>query len=108
MYRLPGEALDERCVDFSVSHLLSTPFIVQDVAASVSTRQVTHLNYGVIFSPVRRVKLVSDFWSHTFDLILPDTTPGNLHLQLPYCSNATSNVMQEKKRGFVNITEPFW
>jgi len=52
----------------------------------------------VIFSPVRRVKLVSDFWSHIFDLLLPDTTPGNLHLQLPYCSNATLNVMEERRK----------
>jgi len=78
--------------------LLITPFIVQDVAASVSTRQVTRLNYGVVFSPVRRVKLVSDFWSHIFDLLLPDTTPGNLHLQLPYCNNATRNEMEEGRK----------
>jgi len=47
------------------------------------------LNYGVIFSPVRTVKLVSGTWSHIFDLHLPDLTLGNLHLQLPYCNNAT-------------------
>ena len=78
--------------------LLITPFIVQDVAALVSTRQVTRLNYGLLFSLVRRVKLVSDFWSHIFDLLLPDTTPRNLHLQLPYCSNVTLNVMEERRK----------
>jgi len=78
--------------------LLIAPYVVQDIAASVSSRQLTRLNYGVVFSPIRKVKLVSDIWSHIFDLHLPDLSPGNLHLQLPHCDNATSNVQQERTK----------
>ena len=74
--------------------LLLTPFTVQQIAAS--SRQVSRLNYGILFSPVRRVQLVSDVWSHIFDIHLPDITPGNLHLTLPHCDNATSNAAQER------------
>jgi len=77
---------------------LITPYIAQHIDATVLSWQVTRLNYGVIFSPVRTVKLVSGTWSHIFDLHLPDLTPGNLHLQLPYCNNATSNVEQERRK----------
>jgi len=75
-----------------------TLYIVQHSDATVSSRQVTRLNYGVIFSPVHTVKLVSGTWSHIFDLHLSNLTPGNLHLQLPYCNNATSNVEQERRK----------
>jgi len=64
--------------------LLVTPFIVQKIAASITIWQVSRSNYGVLFSPVRKVKLVLDMWSHIFDLHLLDLTPGNLHLQLPH------------------------
>jgi len=61
--RLPGEALEKRCGDFSVSDL---------VADTAVLSQFAHLNYGVTFSPICSVKLVLDIWSHNFDLHLPE------------------------------------
>ena len=51
---------------------------------------------------------MSDVWSHIFDLHLPDMTPGNLHITLPHCDNATSNAAQERaQRICVNNTTLF-
>jgi len=112
LYRLQGEALDGRCLDsFSslIVILFVTPFIIQEIDASITIRQVSRLNYGVLFSPVRKVKLVSDIWSHIFDLHLPDITPANLHLQLPHCDNATLITAQERaNRICENNRALFW
>ena len=78
--------------------LLLSPFLVQHIAASVSFRQVTWLNYGVIFTALRTVKLVSDTWSHVFDLHLPHFATSNPRFQLPHCNNATSNAEQARLR----------
>jgi len=109
LYRLPAEALDRRCVDSFVDHPIAYTVYRSTNCCLISTRQVSRLNYGIIlFSPVRRVQLVSDVWSHIFDLHLPDMTPGNLHITLPHCDNATSNAAQERaQRICVNNTTLF-
>jgi len=52
--------------------MLMTPFLGQFIDDSETNQEVTRLNYGVIFTPVRLVTLVSDVWSHIFDLHLPN------------------------------------
>ena len=74
--------------------VLLTPFTVQGIVASVSSRQITHLNYRVTFSPTRKVKLVSDIWSHIFDFHLPDMISSNLDMELPHCEDITTNAYQ--------------
>jgi len=65
---------------------------VHHTAASELSRQLTSLNYGVTFTPVRSVKWVTDVWSHLFDLHLPEVTEVNVNINLPYCDNVTSSV----------------
>jgi len=69
---------------------------VHHTAASEPSRQLTRLNYGVTFTLVRSVKLVTDVWSHLFDLHLPELPEVNVNINLPYCDNVTSSVQQEK------------
>jgi len=52
--------------------MLFTPLLGHFVEDSEIYNEVTRLNYGVIFTPLRLVTLVSDAWSHVFDLQLPD------------------------------------
>ena len=71
---------------------------VHQTAASDSSRQLTRLNYGVTFTPVRSVKLVTELWSHLFDLHLPQLPEVNVNFNLPFCDNATSNIQQQRGR----------
>jgi len=76
--------------------LFVSPFFVQEIDASVTlSRQVSRLSYGVLFSPVRKVKFVSDIWPHIFDLHLPDLTSGNLDSRIPHCGNSSTNTEQQ-------------
>ena len=75
--------------------IMTSPFVVQCVDDSETIRQITRLNYGTVFSQTRSVRLVSDVWSHVFDLHLPDITSSGQLFQVPFCDNATSNENQE-------------
>ena len=70
--------------------MLFTPLLGHFVEDSEMYNEVTRLNYGVIFTPVRLVTLVSDVWSHVFDLQLPDIPVVDHELNLPHCDNATT------------------
>ena len=61
---------------------------VHQTAASDSSRQLTRLNYGATFTPVRSVKLVTEVWSHLFDLHLPELPKVSVNF-MPYCDNIT-------------------
>ena len=79
--------------------LLISPFLVHHVGASVlKLRHVTRLNYGVLFTPVRVTKLMSDSWVHVFDLHLPQISLEDPPFRLTHCDNATSNVEQQMLR----------
>jgi len=74
---------------------------VHQTAASDSSRQLMCLNYGVTFTPVRSIKLVTNVWSRLFDLHLPELPQVNVNFNLAYCDNATSNVQQKDGNRFV-------
>jgi len=42
---------------------------------------INRLNYGVWFTPVRTVRIVTDVWMQVFDVPLPDV-PGDCHQAL--------------------------
>ena len=65
---------------------------------SETFQEVTRLNYGVVYTPVRLVTLVSDEWSHIFDLHLPNVTTVDPELELPQCDAAISNDAQNRTK----------
>ena len=75
--------------------------------ASDSSRQLTRLNYGVTFTPVRSVRLVTDVWSHLFDLHLPELPEVNLNFNLPYCDTVTSSSRQERGKHICDSNRAF-
>jgi len=74
--------------------MLTSPLLGQTIGDSEIFQQVTRLNFGVVFTPVRSVTLVTDVWSHIFDLHLPNVTRRDQGFRLPYCENATSTEEQ--------------
>ena len=76
--------------------MLFTPLLGHFVENSEIYNEVTRLNYGVIFTPVRLVTLVSDVWSHVYDLQLPDIPVVDHELNLPHCDNATTQQTCER------------
>ena len=78
--------------------VLFFPLTVQGSMASAS-QQVTRLNYGVTFTLVRQVKVVSDLWIHVFDLHLPEPIlrRPDLRIHVTRCDNATSNEEQVRR-----------
>ena len=71
--------------------MLMTPLLGQTMPDSETFQEVTRLNYGVVYTPVRLMTLVSDEWSHIFDLHLPNVTTVDPELELPQCDAAISN-----------------
>ena len=61
-------------------------------------REVTRMNYGVVFTPVRLVTVVTDVWSHVFDLSLPNVTAVEPEHHLLHCNNLTSSAQQIAKK----------
>ena len=78
--------------------MLMTPLLGQPMPDSVTFQKVTRLNYGVVYTPVRLVTLVSDEWSHIFDLHLPNVTTVDPELELPQCDDAISNDAQNRTK----------
>jgi len=74
--------------------MLMTPLLGQTIGDSEIFQEVTRLNFGVVFTPVRSVTLVTDVWSHIFDLHLPNVPSRDQDFRLPYCENATSTEEQ--------------
>ena len=61
-------------------------------------REVTRLNYGVVFTPARLVTLVSDVWSHIFVLHLPNVPVVDQEFDLPHCGNMSTQQICERNR----------
>jgi len=79
---------------------------VHQTAASDSSRQLTRLNYGATFTPVRSVKLVTEVWSHLFDLHLPELPKVSVNF-MPYCDNITSNIQQKRGKQICDSNRAF-
>ena len=80
---------------------------IHQSAASDSSRQLTRLNYGVTFTPVRSVELVTELWSHMFDLHLPELPEVNVNFNLPFCDNVTLNIQQQKGKQICDSNRAF-
>ena len=78
--------------------MLTAPCLSQSIDDPENFREVTRMYYGVVFTPVRYVSVITDVWSHVFDLHLPNVTAVEHEFHLLHFNNATSNVQQKAKK----------
>jgi len=78
--------------------MFTTSCLSQSIDDLENFEEVSRMNYGVVFTPVRLVTVVTEVWSHVFDLHLPNVTTSAPEFHSLYCENATSNAQQIEEK----------